>query len=246
MGVSVLDLDEVDMDNPSPDEKKNKSARTLPTTIGIFVVLGLVAGAAIGAARIYGSESAPVHADTPATPAQCTATAALQEAVDPLLAGDMAAMLIRSEPENLSTLAFNNNAGEPITLADTGGKLRLINLWATWCAPCREEMPWLDDLQAQRGGKDFEVVAISVDGGSDQKPRAFFDEIGIEHMAFYHDPTIGVFNDMRRQGLALGLPVTLLVDDEGCVIANMNGPAHWSSPDAFGLIDGALAARTER
>ncbi|WP_424993007.1 thiol:disulfide interchange protein TlpA [Oceaniradius stylonematis] len=230
------------MDNPSPDKNEKRSARRWPLTIGVFVALGLVAGAAIGAARIYGSGGASVHAGQAAN-AHCTATATYQTAIDPLLAGDMAAMAIRDEPENLSALAFNDNAGTPITLADTGKKLRLINLWATWCAPCREEMPWLETLQQERGGEGFEVVAISVDGGSDDKPRAFLDEIGVDGLAFYHDPTIGVFNALKRDGLAFGLPVTLLVDEAGCVIANMNGPAHWSSPDAFALIDGALAAR---
>ncbi len=198
--------------------------------------------------RIYGSQQADVHAgDTLATTAveasQCTAaTAAIGQAVEPHLQGDVAAMLLRDEPENLSGLNFNNDAGEAITLAQTGARLRLINLWATWCAPCREEMPWLETLQDERGGDDFEVIAISVDGGSDEKPRAFLDEIAVDGLNFYHDPTIGVFNTLRREGLALGLPVTILVDHQGCVVANMNGPAHWSSPDAFALIDAALAA----
>ena len=232
------------MNEPSPDEKQKTTPRRWPVTIGIFLALGIVAGATIGAVRIYGSAPASVHANDTGT-AACAATAAYQAAVEPALTGDVAAMLIRAEPENLSSLAFNNDAGEPITLADTGARLRLINLWATWCAPCREEMPWLETLQDERGGDDFQVVAISVDGGSDEKPRAFLDEIEVDGLTFYHDPTIGVFNELRRQGLALGLPVTLLVDGDGCVIANMNGPAHWSSPDAFALIDAALAARPE-
>lgn len=233
------------MDQSSPDQKNvAKPVLRWPVIVGSFLALGLIAGAAIGAARIYGGGDAPVHAASADTAsAACTATAAYQEAVDPFLTGDVAAMLVRDEPENLSGLAFNNDDGVAITLADTGDRVRLINLWATWCAPCREEMPWLETMQEERGGDDFEVVAISVDGGSDGKPRAFLEEIEVDGLNFYHDPTIGVFNDLRRNGLALGLPVTILVDEDGCVIANMNGPAHWSSPDAFALIDAALAAR---
>lgn len=238
------------MNEPSSTEHKKGKPRGLAVTVGIFVALGMAAGVAIGAARIYGSGTADVHAtSTPAISASagpaCSATQSVQDAVEPALTGDVAAMLVRDNPEDLSDLAFNNDAGKQITLADTGAKLRLINLWATWCAPCREEMPWLDTLQAQRGGDDFEVVAISVDGGSAEKPRAFLEEIGVRQLAFYHDPTIGVFNQMRRDGLAFGLPVTILVDQEGCVVANMNGPAHWASPDAFALIDAALSARPE-
>ena len=206
--------------------------------IGVFVALGLVAGAAIGAARIYGSGGASVHAGQAAN-AQCTATAAYQTAIDPLLAGDMAAMAIRDEPENLSSLAFNDNAGTPITLADTGEKLRLINLWATWCAPCREEMPWLETLQQERGGEGFEVVAISVDGGSDDKPRAFLDEIGVSNLGLYRDASMGVFNTLKKEGLAFGLPVTLMIGKDGCMLGAMNGPAEWASKDAKAL-SGAL------
>ena len=95
----------------------------------------------------------------------------------------------------------------------------------------------LDRLQAAKGGDDFEVIAISVDHGSDEKPRAFFDEIGIEHLGFYHDPTIGAFNAVKKEGMALGLPATMLIDENNCVVANMNGPANWASEDALKMVD---------
>lgn len=174
----------------------------------------------------------------------CAAAIRTGEELEPLLTGEIAAMAARAEPNDLSTLGFNDGDGNAMTLADTGGKPRLVNLWATWCAPCREEMPALDRLQADKGGEDFEVIAISVDGGSDEKPRAFFDEIGIETLGFYHDPTIGAFNAMKKQGLAFGLPVTVLVDEQNCVVANMNGPAEWASEDAYRLVD-AVSKRDE-
>jgi len=227
------------MDNPSPEQDKSSKGRR-GLTMGVVAALVVAVAAALGSAGVYGSGGASDNARQ--TAGACSG--AYAAALEPHWTGDVAAMALRDDPEDLSALTFNNDAGEPITMADTGGKLRLVNLWATWCAPCREEMPWLEELQVAHGGENFEVVAISVDGGSDEKPRAFLDEIGVDDLAFYHDPTIGVFNTLRREGLALGLPVTLLLDENDCVIANMNGPAHWASPDAFNLIDAALAVRT--
>ena len=123
-----------------------------------------------------------------------------------------------------------------MTLADRAGKVLLVNLWATWCAPCRKEMPALDALQKEAGGDDFEVVAVNVDTGGDEKPKKFLGEIGIENLAFYRDDTLELFNTLKRRGLALGLPVTLLVDREGCLMAHMNGPAEWAGEDARRLI----------
>lgn len=228
------------MDNPSPEQDKSSKGRR-GLTMGVIAALVVAVAAALGSAGVYGSGGASDNGQQ----AGGACNGAYAAAIEPYLTGDVAAMGLRDDPENLSALAFNDGSGAPITMADTGGKLRLVNLWATWCAPCREEMPWLEELQVERGGDDFEVVAISVDGGSDEKPRAFLEEIGVDDLAFYHDPTIGVFNTLRREGLALGLPVTLLIDENDCVIANMNGPAHWASPDAFALIDAALSVRGE-
>ncbi|MEM1377343.1 MAG: TlpA disulfide reductase family protein, partial [Pseudomonadota bacterium] len=132
--------------------------------------------------------------------------------------------------------------GKMISMAATGSRVRLVNLWATWCAPCREEMPYLEQLQAERGGDDFEVVAISVDAGEPRKPLVFYEDIGLTTLPFYHDPTIGVFTELKKMGLAFGLPVTILLDPASRVVANMNGPAQWASPDAFAMVDAAISA----
>ena len=199
----------------------------------LALVIGLVAVA--GAGGIYATAMLSGNGDT--SSGQCAAAIETGKALKPLLVGDIAAMANRTQANDLSALSFNGSDGQPMTLADTGGKPRLVNLWATWCAPCREEMPALDRLQAAKGGDDFEVIAISVDHGSDEKPRAFFDEIGIEHLGFYHDPTIGAFNAVKKEGMALGLPATMLIDENNCVVANMNGPANWASEDALKMVD---------
>ena len=143
-------------------------------------------------------------------------------------------------PQSLAALAFNDPDGKPMTLADRGGKTLLVNLWATWCAPCRAEMPALNALQKAQGGADFEVMAINVDTGDDVKPKKFLAETGVDALAYYREDTLTLFNDLKKKGLALGLPVTMLIDEDGCLLANMNGPAEWSGPDATRFIKAAL------
>ena len=121
----------------------------------------------------------------------------------------------------------------------SAGKTVLLNLWATWCAPCRAEMPALDTLQKEMGSDAFEVIAVNVDSGDNAKPDKFLEEIGVASLVRYRDPTLGIFNDLKKRGLALGLPVTLLIDDKGCLLAHMNGPAEWSSDDARRVIAAA-------
>ncbi|MCO5070042.1 MAG: TlpA family protein disulfide reductase [Rhizobiaceae bacterium] len=150
--------------------------------------------------------------------------------------GEVAAMLPADPPQSLKTLAFDAPDGMPMTLADHAGKTVLLNLWATWCAPCRAEMPALDTLQKEMGGDDFEVVAVNVDTGDDEKPKKFLGDIKVESLAFYRDNTLDLFNELKTRGLALGLPVTLLIDKEGCLLASMNGPAEWSGPDAKAML----------
>jgi len=226
------------MNEKTPETRDGKSAagrlsagKIAAIAIGIAVIAG--AGGIYASGMLSGNGTFLAAA----TGGQCAAAIDIGEELKPLLTGEIAAMANRTEANDLSGLTFNDGEGQQMTLADTGGKPRLVNLWATWCAPCREEMPALDKLEADRGGEDFQVVAISVDGGSDEKPRGFFDEIGVKHLGFYHDPTIGAFNTMKKEGLAFGLPVTVLVDKNNCVVANMNGPAAWDSEDAYRLID---------
>ncbi len=209
------------------------------------VAAALVAGALAGGLGLYvmGGPSGNNLASAPGGEGEtCTVAEATLTAVDEAIGGEVAAMLLADPPQDLSALSFNGPDGQPMTLADLGGKTLLVNLWATWCAPCRAEMPALDALQAELGGEDFEVVAINVDTGGDEKPRKFLDEIGIASLAYYRDDTIGVFNDLKRRSLALGLPVTLLVDENSCLIANMNGPAEWASEDAKRLVRAATGS----
>lgn len=215
----------------------------LPT--GRLIALAVVAGIVAGAIGVYvmGAPSgnkpqdvAALDADT----AACEAKAGTIEAVDAAARGEVAALLAANPPQSVRNLAFNAPDGSPMTLGDLQGKTLLVNLWATWCAPCRHEMPALNELQKEMGSDAFEVVAVNVDTGDDEKPKRFLEETKVDALGYYRDSTLGLFNELKRRGLALGLPVTLLVDDEGCMIGHMNGPAEWASDDAKRLIEAAM------
>jgi len=214
-----------------------------------LILAALVAGVLAGAVAVYVSESGSGN-NAPAKVAMagskddvaCAAKAARAKQVAAKAVGQVAALQPADPPQSLKSLAFNGPDGKPTTIADHAGKTVLLNLWATWCAPCRAEMPALDALQKEKGGNAFEVVAVNVDTGDDAKPKKFLKDIGIETLGYYRDSTMGLFNEAKTRGLALGLPVTMLIDGEGCLMAHMNGPAEWSSPDAKRLVEAALGS----
>jgi thiol-disulfide isomerase/thioredoxin len=208
-----------------------------------WIAIAALAGAIGGAIAVYvsGGETGKFAAATQSTAADriCSAKAEQADRVGIAATGEVAAMLPADPPQSLASLAFNGPEGQPLTLADFKGKTVLLNLWATWCAPCRAEMPALDALQKEAGDDGFEVIAVNIDKGDDAKPKAFLAETGVSTLRNYRDASLGIFNDLKTRALALGLPVTLLIDDEGCLLAHMNGPAEWNSDDARRLIAAA-------
>jgi thiol-disulfide isomerase/thioredoxin len=226
------------------DEKPTRLFPALRT-----ILFAMLAGVVAGAAAVYvtggfegniaASEQAAKEAGTPEDKL-CTAKAETAKAVAAAATGQVAAMLPADPPRSLKALAFNGPDGKPMTLANHAGKTVLMNLWATWCAPCRAEMPALDALQKEKGSASFEVVAVNVDTGDDTKPKTFLSETGVKSLAYYRENSLALFETLKKDGLALGLPVTLLIDKDGCLLASMNGPAEWASEDAKRLIDKAM------
>ncbi|MDQ6924081.1 MAG: TlpA family protein disulfide reductase [Pseudomonadota bacterium] len=135
-------------------------------------------------------------------------------------------------PREIANVEFEDGQGRKRTLADFRGKVVLLNLWATWCGPCRKEMPTLDRLQQQLGSTDFEVVALSIDRGGQAVVKSFFDEIDIRALAIYVDTTAEAGT---RLGM-IGVPTTLLLDRTGREIARLTGPAEWDSPEVINTI----------
>lgn len=149
---------------------------------------------------------------------------------------EMAAFVKRATPEPLPAFTFQDGEGKSLTLAHFKGKTILLNLWATWCAPCRKEMPALDRLQAALGSEKFEVVALSLDRDGQEKAQKFLADIKVSQLKFYIDPT-------AKEGFNLkpvGLPTTFLIDGEGREIGRLAGPAEWDSDAAKALIREAL------
>jgi thiol-disulfide isomerase/thioredoxin len=172
--------------------------------------------------------------------AACAADAGRLAAMQERIGGEVAAVQVAEAAAPLPALAFKAGDGAGRTLADWAGKVTLVNLWATWCVPCREEMPDFDALKADYGGEDFDVVAISLDRGEPDVPAAFLKEIGVENLALYTDRESATFDTLKKEGLAFGLPSTLIVDEAGCRIGSIVGPAKWDSADGRALIEAAL------
>jgi len=173
--------------------------------------------------------------------AACKLSVERGKSVEASAQGDVAAFRSLEDPlDMLGKISFKNIDGKLKTLADWQGRTVLLNLWATWCPPCREEMPWLEELEVTKGSDKFQVVPVSIDQGSQDKPLDFLRSINIEKMPFMQDSTMNAFQNLRKKGVALGMPTTLLVDTNGCAMGVLNGPAHWASDDAKKLIDSAL------
>lgn len=223
------------------DNKKTKPQSVISPKLILFAGF---AGLLAGAVAVYvmerpsGNVVPTITSETNAAGNdQCSLSKEQIASLTSAATGAVAAMQPADKPISLVNMQFDAPDGSKITIGDKKGKTLLVNLWASWCAPCREEMPELDQLQAEQGSDDFEVIAINIDTGDDSKPKKFLNEIGVQKLGFYRDATMGVFNDLKRKSLAFGLPVTLLIDETGCQVASMNGPANWAGADAVRLIN---------
>jgi len=202
-----------------------------------IVIGALLLAVAAGLYAVLGGSGKPENL---ASASSCSISSELRAKLDQAAHGEVAAFRVVDEPTPLPELKFNDKDGVEKTMADWAGRTVLINLWATWCAPCRREMPALDALEAQLGGENFQVMPISLDLGKDDKPKQFYQKIGLKNLPFFHDATLETLNKLKKQGLAYGLPATLLVDTNGCILGNLNGPAEWASEDALTLIKASL------
>src|SRR3954453_12753412 len=219
-------------DMPEMPPSRPAATRRIPIAIGAVVAVGVIGlGAFYGLGGLRrGASGDPV----------CAGAVDLAHKIGPLAHGEVAAMTMAASPLRLPDLAFEDAAGKPHKLSEWRGKTVLVNLWATWCVPCRKEMPALDSLQTRLGGKDFEVVAINIDTRDPEKPKNFLKEANLTKLGYFSDQKAKVFQDLKNIGKALGMPTSVLVDAQGCEIANIAGPAEWASDDAIKLIKAAV------
>ncbi|NIX78190.1 thiol:disulfide interchange protein TlpA [Microvirga terricola] len=209
--------------------------RSVPRLLWAAVIVGL---GLVAAAGVWYGLSRPELTASGAS--ECRLAKPVLDSLKPLAKGEVAAVGVSSTPKPAPAINFTGPDGQPKTLSDFRGKTILVNLWATWCVPCRQEMPALDKLQAELGGKDFEVVAINVDTRNPDKPRAWLQENGVHNLAYYADPTGKVLQTLQKSGHVVGLPATFVVHDSGCELALLKGPAEWASPDALAFMRAAL------
>lgn len=137
-----------------------------------------------------------------------------------------------SQPRPAPAAEFRNAGGKRLTLADFRGRVVLLNIWATWCGPCRSEMPSLDRLQAMHQGDGLAVLAVSVDDGGSLAVRRFYQQSGVRNLALYLDAN----GATARAFGARSIPTTLLIDRSGNVVGSLVGAMQWDSPDAVALI----------
>ncbi len=151
--------------------------------------------------------------------------------------GELAAFVVHKAPREVPEVKFADADNRELTLSDWKGKIVLLNLWATWCAPCRKEMPGLDALKARLGGDQFDVVAVSIDRDGLEKASQFLKKINVKSLVLYNDGTAKAAIALK----AFGMPTTLLLNRAGQEIGRITGPAEWNSEDAVRLIEAVIA-----
>lgn len=223
--------------------RRNEPERAAPTAIYLIAaLLAAIAGFGLVYVSFDPSDNGRSEATRPVTPAGDAPAATGESGAAPLGSlskGAMAPLVIRRKPLDLADFTFSAGGGATKSLKDFAGKVVLLNIWATWCVPCREEMPALDALEAKLGGKDFAVVAVNIDKGGPEKAAGFLKEIGVTRLPLYTDPTGKLFFTLK----AVGMPTTLIIDREGKEIARLVGPADWASAEALAVIEAAIAGR---
>jgi thiol-disulfide isomerase/thioredoxin len=218
----------------SPDAARSFAKKRLAV-----VVLGGFAGVGVGLAAVYGITALTGN---PGAAAACRPAIERARAIAPLAKGEVAAVSPATKALALPNLAFVDGQGRSHTLADWKGRTVLLNLWATWCVPCRKEMPALDALERRLGGPKFEVLALNIDTRDQEKPKAWLKEVGVTKLGYYADPSAKAFQELKAIGRAVGLPTSILIDPAGCEIGHLAGPAEWGSEDAVKLIQAAIGA----
>ncbi len=214
------------------DKTTESAGKTVKSGAGLWIA---ALAAAIGFGAVYVTTRAPDNAPV-AAPAANSAPKATTGPSDPPSSSAMTAFVMRKAPEPMPEMTFLNGKSEPVTLSSFKGKTILLNLWATWCAPCREEMPSLDRLQKALGSDKFEVVALSLDRQGLDASKKFLTEVKAENLKLYVDPSAKQGTNLK----VIGMPTTILIDKEGRELGRLAGPAEWDSADAKKLIEASM------
>lgn len=217
------------------DQKPAQGPRLRP--LRVFVIALVSAAVALALTLWIGNTSAPQAA-------ACDPQREAADRIDMAAIGQLAALNGTGTGRNFANLAFTDAEGKPVTIADFAGKKLVVNFWASWCVPCREEMPALDALAARHNADGFMVLPINLDIGDDATRKAadFLAEGNWPNLPLYMDPTFQAFERLKREAVAIGLPATLLLDEKGCELAVLQGPAEWNSIDGDNVINALIGA----
>jgi len=220
---------ESEVSETAPRRPFSKASRSLAAITLFGAALAIAAGFWLSNAGRPAASSCPLQAEAAAR-------------IDAVARGELAALQATGEGRGFADLAFTDASGAPKTIADFAGKALLVNFWASWCVPCREEMPALDTLAARHNGDDFAVLPINLDigAGGHDKAEAFLTEGQWANLPLYADHSFKAFERLKREAVAIGLPATLLLDGKGCELAVLQGPAHWDSADGDRVIAALL------
>jgi thiol-disulfide isomerase/thioredoxin len=202
---------------------------------GRLVVLALASAAVALAITLYIGNAGPKASECPLQPAAA-------KAIDAAAAGDLAALNGTGLGRGYKDMAFTDAAGKSLTIGDFAGKKLLVNFWASWCIPCRAEMPALNALAQKYDSDRFAVVPVNLDVGPDalDKARAFLAAGKWPGLPLYADPTFAAFERLKTEAVTVGLPASLLLDAKGCELGVLQGPAKWDSPDGDNVIKALL------
>ena len=201
----------------------------------MLVVMALSAVVALALTLWLGNASGPQATE-------CPVQAEAAAKIDAAAVGQLAALNGTGQGRGYADMAFIDATGKPVTVADFAGKKLLVNFWASWCVPCRAEMPELDEIATEYNGDTFMVLPVNLDIGDagQEKAKAFLTEGTFANLPLYADPTFKVFDRLKTQAVAIGLPATLLLDAKGCELGVLQGPANWASTDGHNVIDALL------
>lgn len=175
----------------------------------------------------------------PAQATQCDPQVVKGQKIDAAAVGALAALTGTGEGRGYADMGFKDAAGAPTTIASFAGKKLLVNFWASWCVPCRAEMPALDRLAAEYNSDQFMVLPINTGDPSPEKAQAFLTEGGWQNLPLNVDADLSAWERLKKN-FAVGLPATILLDEKGCELAILSGPAEWDTPDGHNVIDTLL------
>lgn len=225
--------------NPNGNDREKGAGNANKTRIFIGAATAIVVAIATAVWVSNGNNGG----NSTAMATSCPANPAVQAALDEKAVGDLAALRITANGTRYDDISFVHENGDKVGFDAFEGNVTLVNFWATWCAPCRAEMPELDALQKEYGDKGFSVATINLDIGDDglTKAQKFMEAENLSQLPLHRDPTFDAFNVLKKRGAATGLPATLILGPDGCEWGILAGPAAWHGDDAKAFVDTALA-----